>query len=161
MSNLSVYIEQSNDWAGSSDQWTLKGYQGGLAAYDTWIKGMTSGHAGAFGLAYHAKIWSECRGFAVEFLKEADVRTNGEHAGLFKDAIGHYTIVNDSVAQISRLWPWPDKATHDANKEAVEARALDDATRDQIVAELKKAKEAETAGVDALKKIVQALGAAQ
>ena len=146
------------DWASSWDKWTLKGYDGGLAAYDTWIKGMTSGKTDSFGLAYHARIWSECRGFAVEFLREADTRTNGEHAGLFRDAVGHYTVVSGSLAQISRLWPWPDKDTHDANKEAVKARTLDGTIRDRIVSQLRRAKGAEAAGIAALRELIRALG---
>ena len=145
------------DWAESWDQWTLKGYQGGLAAYDTWIKGMISGNADPFGLAYHAKIWSECRGFAVEFLKEAGNRFNGEYAALFSDAVSHYAIVSDSLTGISHLWPWPDEGTHDTRKEEVEERTLEKGTKDRIITELEKAKEAEAAGVDALKKIVRAL----
>lgn len=145
------------DWAESSDKWTLKGYQGGLAAYDTWIKGMTSGKTDPSGLAYHAKIWSECRGFAVEFLREADTRTNGQYAGLFSDAVSRYVAVSDSLVAISRLWPWPGKDTHEANKEAVKARTLDQVTRDRIIAELRKAKGAEAAGIAALRELVEAL----
>lgn len=145
------------DWADSWSKWTLKGYDGGLAAYDTWIKGMASGTADPFGLAYHAKIWSECRGFAVDFLKEADTRTNGQYAGLCEDAVSHYTLVSNALAEVSRLWPWPDKASHKANEEAVKARTPDDATRDRIIVQLEKAKAAEAAGIEVLRKIVRAL----
>ena len=144
------------EWSQSADKWALDGYDGGVAAYDTWIRGMMSGKASKFGLAYHATIWRECRAFAVEFLKEANARTGGKHAGLFEDAIREYEGVRDSLAEISRLWPLPAKGQEDAAK----SRTLDDATRDAIVAQLRKGKQAEAKGIDALRQIVRALSAA-
>jgi hypothetical protein len=148
-------------WAENPSKWTMKGYYGGAAAYDAWIRGMTSGKANAFGLAYHAKIWSECRGFAVEFLKEADIRTKGRYAGLLKEAVDRYAVVSASLSEVSRLWPFPDEGDSKAKEKVLKARTLDRETRDRIVAELEKAKEAEAAGVDAIRKIVPALANAQ
>jgi hypothetical protein len=143
-------------WAESPDQWTMDDYQGGLAAYDTWIGGLRSGKATTFGLAYHAAIWSECRGFAVEFLKEADTCTKGRYPAL-KDAIHHYTAVHDALAAISSLRPWGKEGTFDERKARAESRPLEPATRDRIIALLETAKKAETAGIADLKKVVQAI----
>ena len=50
-----------------------------------------------------------------------------------------------------------EKAIREACPLPIEARTLDDATRRKIVAELKKAKEAEADGIEVLKKLVRAL----
>ncbi len=147
------------DWADSSDRWALEGYQGGPEAYDTWIRGLSEGKVSGIGLAYHADIWAECRRFAVEFLKEANTRTDGEYDALFRPAIENYEVVAASLAEVSQLFPMPDGPTSDEDEEQMTVRAREKALSEKMIPHLERARDAEVAGVDALRKIVQALDA--
>jgi len=71
-------------------------YKAGIAGYDNWISALETGKVGGFGNAYNAVVWNECRGFAVQFLKEAKERLDNELNTLFDEAIEYYgtTAVN-------------------------------------------------------------------
>jgi hypothetical protein len=122
-------------------------YKAGLSGFDSWINALERGIAHSWGMAFNAAVWSECRGFAVEFLKEARVRIGGKSDSLFDEAIRDYERIAGSLKELTELFPFPPKGTEvgEVNRctSAVEC--------------LKYAKDAEESGLKALEKIVSRL----
>ena len=79
----------------------------GLLAYDLWISDVEKGTALPFGMAYNAAVWTECRNFAVDFLKEARKKARKELRNSLQEARDHYEIVAKSLSAISKLFPFP------------------------------------------------------
>jgi hypothetical protein len=127
---------------------------GSLAQYENWISGLESGKKIApDGAGYHAAIWAECRGFAQDFLQEAAARLDGKSASAFKEAIGKYTKVAASLREVARLFPpkW------EASPDELDRNAEDADRRVRAAQFVRQAREAEVAGVAALKDIVGSL----
>jgi hypothetical protein len=99
-------IRKTLKHASNPPDWIFKNYASGLKGFDTWIQGLESGKANRFGMGYNAEVWGECRGFAVEFLKEAKGRVDGPSNSLFDEAIEHYQVVADRLAKVSENYPW-------------------------------------------------------
>jgi hypothetical protein len=130
-------------FAESPAEWVYAKYKAGLAGFDKWIKALEGGTAHSHGAAYNAQVWHECRGLAVDFLKEARERL-GEVAGPFDEAIGHYEVVAENLKKVAELFPFVErKEEHVKDKErcAEAAEAL------------RAAREAEEGGLKALAKV--------
>ncbi len=137
---------------------------GGMAAYDKWARGLESGQTiSSDGAGYHAAVWAECRAFAAEFLKEAKRRLAGRCDGSFERAIESYAQVRDNLREVSDLFPACLAAAAPEDLSRVRARELkayvkDQDRRNEAAGFVRKAKEAEEAGLAALDAILESLG---
>jgi hypothetical protein len=86
---------------------------------------------------------------AVEFLKEAQDRLDGELKPIFEKSIGYYDAVSRNLVEVNKLMPFSSDLTMDPIK-------VDDKSR-AIVEALKGAREAEAKGLQVLEKIVEVL----
>ncbi|MBC8228041.1 hypothetical protein H8E77_00645 [bacterium] len=143
-------IKAALSFAVDIKQWAVDPRDGGLSGYDNWIKGLESGEGDAFGGAYNAAIWVECRGFAVEFLEEANQRTGKKYDSLFQPAIEQYKLVSDNLNEVEKLFPYKD-----ATEEEWKQNMADKERRQKAVELLKSAKEAEASGLKALENILR------
>lgn len=132
------------DMAHNRQNWTDRA--GGLRGYDAWIRCMETGRAGRFGLGYNAAVWAESRRFAVEFLNEAKQRLSDEFTSLVEQAVVHYEIVAQNLKAVSDAYPF-EHCPH-------EPVPVDDRSRVTVTA-LKKAREAEVAGLATLAALVE------
>jgi hypothetical protein len=133
----------------SPAKWIFPKYKAGLAGYDNWRHALKTGKADGFGMAYNAVVWSECRNFAVEFLKEANerLRMDGELKLLFEEALGHYEIVAQNLRKVSETFPFKGPGTEgDEIKDPVRCRAA--------LEYLENARKAEESGLRSLEKIL-------
>jgi hypothetical protein len=119
-------------------------YKSGPAGYDNWINTLKSRDVDGHGMAYNAEVWSECRCFAVEFLKEAKKRLDDELAPLFNDAITHYSSVSDNLKKVVELFPF-----HERKPEHLE----DEESINKAIEALNNAKKSEEKGLETLEKI--------
>jgi len=124
-------------------------YKAGLEGFDNWIKALETGTAVKMGMAYNAACWAECRGFGVQFLKEAKERINGKTGTLFDEAAGHYEAVHENLQKVAELFPFPLN------------RSTDNVTDSELVQttikHLSDARKAEEAGLNSLEQIVKEL----
>jgi hypothetical protein len=123
---------------------------GGLKGYDAWIRSVEEGTAAAFGLAYNTAVWAECRKYAVAFLHEArerldDARLNPH----LEKAVEHFEIVSRNLETVKEAYPYNPELSMDPIR-------ADDRAQSAALA-LKRAKEAEVAGLEALAEIVGCL----
>jgi hypothetical protein len=130
--------------------WIFDDYRAGLEGFDLWIAALSEGKASDMGTRYNAGVWHECRRFAVGFLEEAQARLAGRVDGLLDEALDAYRIVAAGLGQVSELYPW----SHEADD--ADVLPIDDKSRAAVEA-LQAARAAESAGLDALAKIVEAL----
>jgi len=135
--------------AKSPKEWIFPKYKAGLDGFDNWINALETGTAVKFGMAYNAGCWAECRGFGVQFLKEAKERIGGKTSTLFDEAAGHYEVVHDNLQKISELFPIPSNRSMDtiSDSELIQA----------AIKHLRDARKAEEAGLNSLKQIVKEL----
>jgi len=133
--------------AKSPEKWIFPKYKAGLAGFDLWIHALETGTADAFGMAYNSAVWSECRGYAVQFLAEARERVGDGQGAPFDQAIAHYTTVSESLNKVVELYPFPPKG-----EEMKEADRCD-----RAIELLREARVAEEAGLGALEAILAAL----
>jgi hypothetical protein len=130
--------------------WIYPKYKAGLAGYGNWIRALETGRADGLGVAYNAAVWAECRGFAVQFLKEAKKRIGGKFGSLFDTAASNYETVAQNLKKVSDTFPFQGP-----NVEHV----MDEASS-RIAAEyLRVARNAEQAGLSALEKILMTFDA--
>lgn len=120
--------------------------------YDLWIKALEQGNADAFGTAFNALVWSECRSYAVPFLVEAKSRLAVEYHSLFDDAIGHYQIAYENLKKVSELFP-----CFSVTEEQRAANVKDKKLCRRAIGYLEAAREAEIAGLECLGRIVGGL----
>ena len=135
--------------ATSPEKWIFDDYKAGLAGYDHWIAAVEEGTASALGMAYNAGVWAECRRYAVRFLREAQERIDSGTQAPFNEAIRHYGQVSESLGEVAELYPFSPELTEDPIGIAGRSAAA--------VGALKRAREAEAAGLQALGTIVEAL----
>lgn len=90
------------EFAQAGRQWVFPGYYTGKKAYSVWMDALQKGKADPMGLAYNAQVWSECRTYAVEFLKEAKSRLKTR---LLDNLIEHYDVVAWSLQKVAKLFP--------------------------------------------------------
>jgi len=127
-------------------KWTDR--TGGLKGYDTWIHAMEAGIADRFGLGYNTAVWTESRRFAVEFLAEAQERLDKNLSSLFTAALEHYTIIAQNLKVVSETYPF---------KECNDERVPVDTLAQKAIDSLKRARDAEVAGLDVLAELVNRL----
>lgn len=123
-------------------------YASGPAAFKLWADSLESGKANRFGAGYNGECWRECRQMAVEFLREARERIARDQ-GLFDEAIEHYAAVADALDGVVERIPFNmpgDVPSEDAMVQDAECAAL-----------LREAKTAEVNGLEALRKLKDAL----
>jgi len=131
----------------SPARWTYPKYKAGLAGFDLWIGALETGTADGFGMAYNAAVWGECRRYAVQFLSEAKERIGGHVGALLDEAAAHYETIALSLEKVQETFPFPPQG-----------KEIEDAERCAAAIErLRKAREAEGAGLRALETIVGAL----
>ena len=134
--------------AKSPAKWIFPKYKAGLAGFDSWIHALETGNANGLGMAYNAAVWSECRNFAVAFLREAKERTGGKLSSVFDQAIEHYEVVAGHLKKVADTFPF-----HDRKPEHIK-----DETRCHTAIEsLRAARNAEEAGLRVLEKIASEL----
>jgi len=126
-------------------EWIFSQYKAGLEGFDNWIKALETGTAVKMGMAYNAACWAECRGFGVQFLKEAKERINGKASTLFDEAVEHYEVVHENLKKVSELFPFQLN------------RSMDTITDSELIQtaikHLSDARKAEEAGLNSLEKI--------
>ena len=131
----------------SPEKWIFPKYKAGLAGFDNWTHALETGIADGFGMAYNAAVWSECRIFAVKFLKEAKEHTGGKLSSLFDEAAEHYEVVAQNLKNISEIFPFPPKG----------GEIKDTARCTTALGHLMSAKKAEQSGLRALEKMLSKL----
>lgn len=134
--------------AKSPAKWIFPKYKAGPAGYDNWIHALETETADGLGMAFNAAVWSECRGYAVGFLREARERIGGETGPLFEEATSHYEVVAENLRRVADTFPF-----HGRKPEHIE----DETRRDTALECLKAARAAEESGLGALARIVGAL----
>ena len=130
--------------AKGSAKWTWPKYKAGLTGFDNWIQALDTGSAIEHGMSYNTAVWCECRGFAVQFLKEAKERLDGKSGPLFDEAVEHYEVVHQNLQRLAELFPFTQN--QDEIKDAPRCKSA--------VEYLDSAKKAEESGLSALEKIV-------
>jgi hypothetical protein len=141
------------DHAANPEEWIFEHYRAGLEGYDNWIRFLDNGNTSDdndMGTRYNAAVWLECRKNAVGFLEESRERLKGEADAAFRSAVTHYKTVVDNLTTVASIYPWMPEASDD------QGQSRDEKNRRAVDA-LKKAKEAESSGLEALREIVQAL----
>jgi hypothetical protein len=136
--------------AANPEDWIFEGYRAGLEGFDNWIGALQAGKASDMGMRYNTGVWLECRKHAVGFLAEAKERLAGQADALFDEALVRYKGVAENLGQVAEVYPWSYEASDE------EVLPVDDRSRAAVEA-LQAAKDAEAAGLQTLKKIVQAL----
>lgn len=121
--------------------------------YNLLITALVQGNADAFGTAFNALVWSECRSYAVPFLDEAKSRLPEEyHALFFDDAIGHYQIAYENLKKVADLFP-----CFSVSEERRVVNVKDKNLGREAIECLKVAREAEIIGLECLGRIVEGL----
>jgi hypothetical protein len=128
-------------------RWRFEPYRTGPEAFDTWANALDSGRAVSVGAAYNAAVWLECRTFAVEFLKEAKERIGGDAAPLWDEAIARYEAVCRALETVQELYPFRP-GLGEERLEPSETTAV-------AVEALRRARDAEVAGLEALGHLVE------
>jgi hypothetical protein len=136
------------DIAESPSDWIHKDYKAGPAAYNNWIQALEEGKASDMGTRYNAGVWVECRRNAVAFLEEAKSRLLGLADAPFDQAIAHYRMVAQKLGAVAELYPWLLSASDE------DLLPVDDNSHAAVVA-LGAARDAEVAGLAALRKVVE------
>jgi hypothetical protein len=136
--------------ARSPEEWIYEHYRAGLEGFDNWILALQEGKASDMGMRYNTGVWAECRQYAVGFLEEAKARLAGRADALFDRALAHYKVVSENLNKVAVAYPWVVGSSDE------DVLPVDDKSRAAVEA-LQAAKEAEAAGLQALKKIVQTL----
>jgi len=145
-STIKAALDFALEHSRSPEKWIFPKYRAGPAGFDAWISAVDVGKADGFGMAYNAAEWAECRGFAVEFLKEAKERL-GADGSLFDEAVQHYEVVAKNLKELSKLFPFPPKGGEVNDKERCRS----------AVQYLKEAKVAEERGLGSLERIVNSI----
>ncbi|MFC5406357.1 RNA polymerase sigma factor [Cohnella soli] len=122
----------------------------GLAAYDAWIEAFQGDRIVPFFNAYNVAVYSELRQFAVQFLRRLK-EDFVEHDWTFiTDALHHYEAVAAALQGLADLFPFPGGGDPKVTQNIEKAVNL-----------LQGAKRAEADGLQALKKLREALGTLQ
>jgi hypothetical protein len=136
--------------AGSPENIIFEHYKSGPAGYDTWIRALQEGKASDMGARYNAGVWAECRRNAAAFFEEAKGRLPGRADAAFDEAIAAYQVVAEGLGKVAEIYAWKWEASDE------DLLPMDDDSRTAIEA-LQAAREAESAGLQTLKAIVEAL----
>ena len=134
--------------ATNPEKWIFPHYRSGLDGYEMWIRALESATADGMGVAYNAAAWCECRGYAVLFLEEAREFLDGQVAHLLEQVTGSYRAVHDNLKQVVECFP-----VHDGQPDRVRDSSRVRTTLDA----LRRARDAEAAGLQGLEAIVDTL----
>jgi hypothetical protein len=145
-------LEFAIDFNTNAAEWTFDGYAAGLAGYDVWIKALQKGKADGMGTAYNAAVWAECRQHAAAFLEEAKEKLGKDISPLLAEAVAHYREVSDNLLLVAEVFPFFGVTEDQRDNNVKNAGRCKKA-----IACLTKARDAETAGLAVLEKIVAAL----
>ena len=121
----------------------------GLAGYDAWIGVMERRGADEHGNAYNTAVVADAREFAVRFLRDLAARWDGANVvertvrARAAEAAEHYATVAEAFAELRSMFPFPQGGN-----------PKDPKTADHAIGLLKRAKEAETKGVEVLEKLL-------
>jgi hypothetical protein len=127
-------------------------YTPGLRAYDTWIAALRDPDVNPHGASFNVQYWAECRRLAVGFLEEARERLDDpELAPLFDEALGHYRTVSEHLDAVAEALPMDNQWG---------PRLKDEELVDGLIEDLRAARAAEAEGLEVLRRIAAALGAA-
>jgi len=94
-------LELVQRFADPADPWSPPGYTRGPAAFEVWATALANGSADEFGHRYCAAVWSECRHYAVQFLKELAEHLTGEAAEAAETALASYRKVANLLGAVS------------------------------------------------------------
>ncbi|GIP36150.1 hypothetical protein [Paenibacillus sp. J2TS4] len=148
---LKEALEFVLEFSKGASQWILPGYKVGIDGFDQWIGALSERRADGFGTAYNAAVWSECRKFAVECLKEAEERIGrqgSELNGLLQAGAQHYGQVYHYLSKVEKLFPF-----HQREEEHIR----DEDRLNQAVEALTKARDAEEQALNLLRAIYNKL----
>ena len=108
----------ADDFKSSPAAWVFQSYQAGTAGFDLWMSALKNNRADGLGNSYNAAVWAECREFAEKFMIEAEQRIGGDLKQLLKDGAEHYGVVARSLAEFTKLFPFPgrDNDTRDQDR---------------------------------------------
>jgi hypothetical protein len=134
--------------AQNPSKWIMPDYTAGLAGFDAWIDAVETGAPPMLGMSFNAEAWRECRALGVAFLEEAKGRLGDGMGTHFDEAIDRYKAVANYLETVTGQYPFSPSE---------DAIGVDDRSRAAVKA-LKKAREAEAAGLQALEEIVSVLG---
>jgi len=130
--------------------WSQAG--GSELAYDNWICAIAEQRVNCqHGGQCAARVWSELRRLAAQFLDEAKQRVGiAETDQFFDDARGHYREVCENLEPVAHRFRVETISEH-------QQQLADEAVRNEVVGQLKAAKAAESAALKALERIVTIL----
>ena len=129
------------------DKYTDPRCFGGLQGYDAWIRSVEKGLAAAFGHAFNTAVWAECRKFAVAFLREAQERLDDASLNpLFDKATALFETVSQNLDSVKQTYPFDPELNMDPI-------LLTERSQSAALA-LKRAKDAEAAGLEIISDIV-------
>lgn len=127
----------------ASMHWHDHGYAGGLDAYELWAQELEKGDILGTGAHYNAQCWAEARKNALLFLNEAMHKLPSLKRD-FENAVVEYGIVENSLSQVAEFFPFFQfDPNHAKEQDRVEKTA-------EL---LRKAKVAETRGIEILKEL--------
>ncbi len=141
-------FEFALEYSKSPEKWIYPKYGAGLDGYDNWIKALEQGKADSLGMAYNSAVWSECRSYAVGFLKEAKSRMDERLSHLFDEASKHYEVVAQNLKAIVDVFPFRDRKPEHIKDEVRVGAGIE---------HLKVARSAEAKGLTLLEKIIKEL----
>jgi hypothetical protein len=135
--------------------------KGARAAYDTWLAALEE-KRNPPEAARTCAIYLEARQLAAAFLRDAKSRLDGDLATLFDAATAHYETAAQSIGPAAEALPllWEPAMTADERERAEEKMAAnleDNARRQKAIECITAARDAETAGVAVLEKILAQL----
>lgn len=140
------------EFAKNPAKWILPDYRSGLAGYDRWIQALQDGKANAFGIAYNAAVWAECRQHAAEFLEEAGNMLEKEVQSLLVKASEHYSHVSQNLMHIKNVFPMSGAPFKENDIDAKDQLRIQ-----STIEYLQAARAAEKSGLEELDKIVSLL----
>lgn len=118
-------LEFALEFAQGPRKWVKDGFHTGLAAYETWKRALDNRKADAFGTAYNAAVWQECRMLASQFLQEAAERIGGAKAFELREAAKWYDSVAQELNILTERFPFHQRSPEHIRDE----EALDQASR--------------------------------
>jgi len=125
------------------------GYTAGPQAYAIWAEGIGDASASAAGVAYNAHCWHECRDHAALFLREAKALLP-DQAEPLETAAKHYADVAANIKALTEIYPfaYPPDFTQ---------TVPEDDRQGQAIRALERAREAEEAGLESLRAVLEQL----
>lgn len=131
---------------GRSRDWVFENYTSGPQGFAVWAQALETGKANAFGVAYNAVVWAECRKYAVEFLKSVVARgvLSRDEVQTARDA---YEVSYEALQELSELFPFFGHC---------ESHVQDDGRVKQAVALLHRVCQAEDCALDTFEDIISA-----